>query len=207
MSAKNILCRVCKVELNDENWYPSCRKIKSHICKECDVKQKRLWQKANPKKRKAIWTKYTRKQGYHPFSENNECSQFLGIHVAERVLSRVFKDVKRMPYGNRGYDFICNKGKKIDVKSSCLRKDGKSWRWGFDIKHNTIADYFLCLAFDNQVDLNPLHVWLIPGDAVNHLVTATISLGTVVKWDAYALDITKITNCCDAMKQIKPLDR
>lgn len=48
-------------------------------------------------------TRRRRARGEKPASENKQCPAFLGVHVAERVLSKVFKDVKRMPPNNRGY--------------------------------------------------------------------------------------------------------
>ena len=138
------------------------------------------------------------KNGGNLMSENTECSQYLGVHVAERVLSKVFKDVVQMPHNNPGYDFICNKGKKIDVKSSCSHKKGRNWT--FDIGRNQIADLFLCLTFDNREDLNPLNIWLIPGDIINHLTTASISKSTLSKWDKFKLDIDKVASCCTTLK-------
>ena len=129
---------------------------------------------------------------------NTECSMYLGVDIAENVLSKVFNDVEIMPPNNPGYDFICNKGKKIDVKSACPRK--KDTTWNFTIKYNTIADYFLCIAFDNREDLNPLHIWLIPGNLVNKNSGKTISKSTFHKWDKYELDITKTIECCDHIK-------
>lgn len=130
---------------------------------------------------------------------NTECSTYLGVDVAENVLSEVFNDVKTMPTGNPGYDFICNKGKKIDVKSACIReRSGHSWN--FAIKHNTLADYFLCIAFDNRKNLNPLHIWLIPGGVINKNAGKTISKSTLHKWDKYKLDISKTIKCCNHMK-------
>lgn len=140
--------------------------------------------------------------GGKPATENKQCPAFLGVHVAERVLSKVFKDVKQMPPNYMGYDFICNKGKKIDVKSACLVSDGtQSGRWGFHIHRNKIADYFLCLAFDNREDLNPLHIWLIPGHIVNHFKGTSIAESTLSKWDEYKLDISKTIACCNNMKE------
>lgn len=145
--------------------------------------------------------KYRRAHGGKAASENKQCSVFLGVHVAERVLSKVFKDVKQMPYGQKGYDFVCIKDKKIDVKCSCTYTNHRCMdSWAFQIKKNTIADYFLCLAFDNREDLNPLHVWLIPGNLINHLKNASISESTLSKWDAHKLDIRKTVTCCDSMK-------
>ena len=146
--------------------------------------------------------RYRYANGGKPASENKQCAAFLGVHIAERVLSKVFKDVKPMPYGNKGYDFICNKGKKIDVKSACTNiRDTQCDRWTFTIRRNKIADYFLCIAFDNRKDLNPLHLWLIPVGETNHQMSITISESTLSKWGEYELDINKVAMCCDSMKQ------
>ena len=204
-------CRVCGVELNDENWYASSRKRRDYSCKECRCERSRLWREANPgaslrwyhanpEKGKAFYTKSKRNQGELPYNENKECTLYLGVHIAERVLSYVFKDVERMPMNHPGYDFICNRGKMIDVKSACL-SGTKYPHWTFLIKHNTTADFFLCLAFDNRENLNPLHVWLLPGNVVNHTPRIEISPSTVSRWDEYKLDISKISDCCDTMRE------
>jgi hypothetical protein len=191
------VCRKCGNELTEENWYPSDRKWKSYLCKECNDRKKEAWRKANPEKAKAGLTTDRSKEEIHQFSKNKECSLFLGVHVAERVLSHVFKDVKVMPMHNPGYDIICNKNKLIDIKSSCIRKDGN---WAFQIRYNTIADFFLCLAFDNREDLTPLHAWLLPGDKFNNHKNISISPSTISKWDAYRLDLSKVSECCEKMR-------
>lgn len=193
----NQTCRVCGVELDDENWYSSYRKVNRYICKECESKRVQLWSKANPEKGRARSMRSARKRGCRSFNQNKDCPMFLGVHVAERVLSHVFKDAERMPINHPGYDFICNKGKRIDVKSACKRKNRNGW--AFLIRHNTIADYFLCLAFDNREDLTPLYAWLIPGSMVNHLNSASISPSTIYKWDEYRLNLTKILDCCKTL--------
>lgn len=103
--------------------------------------------------------------GIHkPMSENKECSLFLGVHIAERILSKIFENVNRMPFSNPGFDFICGKGYKIDVKSSSLiQVRRKNDAWYFHIDRNNVADYFLLVGFDNRNDLNPMHIWLIGG--------------------------------------------
>ena len=191
-------CTKCGGELNDETWYPSRRKKHDYTCKKCERERVRLWRKENPDRAKAAWIRRHRKEGMRPLNENRECPGFLGVHVAERVLRHAFKDVVEMPYGNPGYDFICNHGKKIDVKSSCIHKEGQ---WSFRIEHNDMADFFLCLAFDNREDLTPLHAWLIPGSAANHLVNASIRPSTVHKWDEYAMDLSKVSACCSVVKR------
>jgi len=207
---------VCKVKLNDENWLPSKRKNWDYICKECDREQhhrwyhanpekarvgQRRWYHANPEKAKASTTRASRKKGHRAFTENKECAMYLGVHIAERVLSHVFRDVERMPMHNPGFDFICSKDKWIDVKSACLSRI-KHQHWKFSINRNTIADYFLCLAFDNRENLTPLHAWLLPGPKFAHLSGTSITPNTIHKWDAYRLDISKISECCDTMRKL-----
>lgn len=140
---------------------------------------------------------------------NKNCPTFLGCHVAERVLSHVFKDVDRMPSNNRGYDFICNKGMKIDVKSACLHKD----KYHFIINHNKIADYFLFIAFDNRTNLNPQHIWLIKSDEklsysekfLNELngINITNKLYCIDKFLIYELidKLKETIECCNELKK------
>jgi hypothetical protein len=192
-------CNKCGTELDDENWYPCNRSCHKYICKECNNQQANLWWKANPDKARAKATKASRKNGIRSFDENKTCSAFLGVPVAERVLERVFKNVEVMPYGNEGFDFICNHGKLIDVKSACLNKNGS---WTFHIYYNVIADYFLCLAFDNRRDLNPLYAWLLPSSDFSHLSGTTIRPSTIHRWDKYQLDVEKVSECCDVIRGI-----
>ncbi len=142
-----------------------------------------------------------------PMSEDKECSNYLGIHIAERVLSHVFESVTRMPNNNPGYDFICKKGYKIDVKSSALRVSHKKTttkKWDFTIRRNKIADYFILLAFDNRTDLNPLHIWLIKGEEIirekklNNMHALAISELQTVQFEKYRKnsEIDKVIVCC-----------
>jgi len=143
-----------------------------------------------------------RNEGRTPMDKNKQCSQYLGIHIAERVLSKVFKNVTRMPNNFSGYDFICNKGMKIDVKSLCiLKRHNNHDYFTFNIKRNVLADYFLCLAFNSRDDLTPIHMWLLPGEKFNHIKCAAISATTMNKWDEYKLPVDKVLSCCEVMKQ------
>jgi len=159
------------------------------------------WRNKNRKAYNDAISNHRRSHGVKPMSENKECALFLGVHVAEKVLSKVFKDVEVMPFGNPGYDFICNKGKKIDVKSSCahISCNGVS-RWQFHTVKNAVADYFLCIAFDNRHDLNPLHVWLIPSNSCNNSMCRSISETTIDKYDEYRLNIDNVITCCNKIK-------
>ena len=78
-----------------------------------------------------------------------------------------------MGIGNCGYDFICGDGYKIDVKSAAT--GDKSGHWIFYTSKNKIPDYFIFIAFDNRDDLNPTHLWIVPGNIVNQLGTIIIS--------------------------------
>ena len=220
-------CRKCGAELTDDNWYSSDRERGNYVCKECERERKclyreanaekvkeyhRLYQEANrdklnaqklswrinnPDKAKAQQIRAQRKRGQLPMSDNKACSSYFGVYVNERLLKHYFDDVEVMPMNTPGYDLVCNKGKKIDGKASCLRKNG---RWEFTIRHNTIADYFMLVAYDNREDLNPLHIWLIPGHVLNHLMGTSISPNTLDKWAEYEQPIDKLSACCDKMK-------
>ena len=139
------------------------------------------------------------KECYRKKPTNTKSSVYLGCTIAEKVLSKVFNDVEIMEPNNPGYDFICNKGKKIDVKSSCMRKNPNGW--GFNIKRNTIADFFLCIAFDNRESLTPLYLWLIPSNEVKGQKRLSISQSTIHRLDEFKLDISKALQCCDQMKE------
>lgn len=169
--------------------------------KETRKAYNKKWQKDNRDKRALTNARHRQKIGIPSISENRKCSCFLGIHVAERVLSKVFNNVERQPLGNPGFDFICGKGYKIDVKSSCLiyAKD-KTPRWQFVIKKNKIADYFLCLAFDNRENLNPMYMWLIPAQDVNKKESISSTITMISKWDKYALNIDKVSACCNVLR-------
>ena len=132
-------------------------------------------------------------------STNTSCATWLGVNVAENVLSNVFNNVIRMPTRNHGYDFICGRGYKIDVKAACLNTRKQ---WAYRIDKNITADNFLCIAFDNRDDLTPMYIWLIPGKNVSHLVSTTISPHTIERWCKHELHdkIDDIIKCCNIMK-------
>jgi Mor family transcriptional regulator len=194
-----------------------CKKMKRHhsrgICKKCYHKKvmfsKNLFNmttdgvKINVRLHYNIHTDHNGTVTNFKFSSpggvgaNHECSSYLGIYISEQVLSKIYTNVEKMPYGHQGYDFICGKGHKIDVKSSCLYDN---LRWSFGIKRNTTADYFLCLGFDNRDDLNPQHIWLIPGNVINDKVGLSISKSTIEKWEEYEQPIDKVIMYCNDMK-------
>jgi hypothetical protein len=161
--------------------------------------------------RAARMQEYVHASGKHrSMSENRESPTFLGVYVAERVLSNVFKNVVKMKYGNPGYDFVCGKGYKIDVKSACLiqrhgrRKEDIYHAWSFTINKNQVADYFLCIAFDDRESLNPAHVWLFPGHLINKKYNIQIANSSrwIARWSDYEHPIEKVIECCNHIKHV-----
>lgn len=128
---------------------------------------------------------------------NKNCGNYLGC-IAEELLAKTFKDVRRMPPNNKGYDIICNQDKKIEVKSSAT---GHKGFWSFGIGKNKIADYFLCVAFESRENLIPIHLWLITGKDINHLTSAVIHKSTLDKWSQYKQSLNRILTCCNVMRK------
>lgn len=127
-------------------------------------------------------------------TDNKECATYLGS-IAEVILSNIYDNVQVMPVQNSGYDVICNRDFKIDIKASAT---GYKGFWKFAISKNVIADFFLCIAFESRDDLyNPVHLWMIPGSDVNHMVGIRISKSTIDKWSKYKLSLDKLLICCD----------
>ena len=185
-------------------------------CHECDKLTARIWKSQHRehveeynrtwKKEHPKWDINRRHQlgKCRPQSEAKDCPNYLGICVAERVLSRYFDKVTKMPTNNPGYDMVCGKGFKIDVKSACERKAKTSNGWQFSIARNKIADYFLCLAFDNRSSLNPVHVWLIPSSICNSFsgLWITDSDKGLKKYEKYERPLDKVISCCNNIKNL-----
>lgn len=177
-------------------------------CKKCRSKQTKKYNRDHREERKEkqrIWYENGGRQkgGHLSMYENKLCASYLGIVIGERLIRHLFNDVQVMPFGFSGYDFICNKGKKVDVKTACitLADEDKYPRWAFAINRNTAADFFILVAFDNLTDLNPLHIWMIPGQEINNQTKASISLSIVHKWDQWKRDINDAQLCCSEMKK------
>lgn len=186
-------CPDCKISKPLSEFYKDISRFDGvqTYCKDCTKKQKRTLE----------WMHRTGK--CRPFAEARDCSDFLGVHVAEQVIAKTFKNVTRTPYGYHGYDLVCSKGYRIDAKAACIgRPKGRHDRWTFGIYNNTDADYFMCIAFNNRDDLDPQHIWMIPGDKINHLECFCITdvPRSLKKWQEYEKPIDKIASCCNVMK-------
>lgn len=196
-------CNVCGVLLVvGDNTTQNMIDNHNYRCRACKREYQNNYRSTRREELRIRDQEYRHRIGFNlPMEKNRKCSAFLGVHIAEQVLSKVFKNVEHMQYGNHGYDFICGNGFKIDVKSSCRHVyKGHSDRWGFVINKNVIANYFICLAFDNREDINPEHIWLIDGKYINDHISVSISESNIHKWDDYRLDINKVISCCNNMK-------
>lgn len=203
---KNKFCNDCGDGLIvGVNWTTNYKNLYKYICSGClSLRNKKYHRLNSDRINKNTRTNYdnTRElHGHLPMSENKECAAYLGVHVAERLLKKTFKDIIRMPFGNPGYDYICDKGYKIDVKISQIRiTPSNTEKFSFGISKNTIADYFALIAIDNRDGLNIMYYWLIPGNVLNSKTGACISMSTINKWDEYLKPIDKMIKCCNEMK-------
>ena len=164
-------------------WYYS-------MCRACQTIKTREWTHRTGKAR--------------PMAEAKDSAIYLGVYVAERALSGYFDHIQKMPYGNPGYDFICGRGFKIDVKSSCrIHTANKSDHWNFHTSHNRIADYFLCLAFDNRQSLNPEHIWLVPSEFVvsKESLVITDYPKALKTWSKYERPLDRVIACCAKLSE------
>ena len=180
---------------------------KTSVCKEC----RKEYQKENKehiKKQSKEYYEYgggREKQGWKSMYKNKSSPQFIGIVVAERLIKHLFNDFEMMPPNFPGYDAVCNKGKKINIKASTAHmqqnKNSVTNTWLFAVRKNKVPDFFLCMSFDNVIDLNPLFAWLIPGSEVNTQTGIRISSSTIHKWDKWKMDLNNAQSCCDLMKK------
>ena len=211
MINKTKTCTKCgEIKLLDEFHNQKAGKNGKHSrCNECkneiDKKYRQEHKKEKAKHDKEYYQEHKdeirTRQGSISMHENKSCTAYLGIVIGERLCKHLFKDVEIMPYGFPGHDIICNKGKKINIKTACVTLDNnKHSKWSFFINYNTIVDFFILIAFDNRTDLNPLHLWMIPGSELNHQTSAQIRPSTIHKWDKWKRDINDAQLCCTELK-------
>jgi hypothetical protein len=122
-----------------------------------------------------IWSYYPGMPS--PIKENRRDARFLGTYIAENGIAKIYEGSQRMAYYNRGYDILCPKGYKIDVKATVLNQYNI---FNFTINKNKIADYFALVVFNNIIELVPIHMWIIKSDEnidgriINKLTKLTI---------------------------------
>ena len=196
------ICPRCNEEKDAEHFTKnrSRKDGLSRWCRDCNHR----YNKENRAHQRARLTDWRHRTGINkPMSESRDSSIYLGVYIAERALSKFFDNIKRMPYGNPGYDFICGKGYKIDVKSSTLKNYSNGYRrWTFCIRKNEVPDYFLLLAFGKRDSLEALHVWLVPGYRVNSKELLSIANSEIGlnRFRQYEKPIDRVDICCHEMK-------
>lgn len=181
--------------------FPQCKKCRVEYSKKYNREHKEEKVAYDKNYRQENKEKIRKQKGYQCMYKNKNCSLYLGVVVAERLVRYLFNDVEVMPFGNPKFDFIYNKGKKIDVKATCTQtRKNKTLRWKFHIEYNKMPDYFILVAFDNLTNLNPLHLWMIPGHVLNKKKSRSISQSTLHKWSQWEQDIKDAKICCAEMK-------
>lgn len=103
-----------------------------------------------------IWSYYPGMPS--PIKENRMDTRFLGVYIAENGINKIYEGSERMEMNNKGYDIICPKGYKIDVKAAILNRYNI---FNFAINKNKIADYFVLVGFNNIIELKPLRIWVV----------------------------------------------
>jgi hypothetical protein len=203
------VCTKCDNRLPDDAF-----RAGRNQCRSCTSAMNKQWRLARPEygrnwkhahlEHSREWDRaYKHRIGQStPMGKAVNSSAYLGVYVAERALSKFFDHIERMPFGNPGYDFVCGKGYKIDVKSSCFNHRRSSSYWIFQIRKNAIADYFLCLAFDDRESLTPLHVWLIPGNEINTKsgIGITNTDRSLAKHAKYERPLDRVITRCSEMR-------
>jgi hypothetical protein len=196
---KTKVCSKCKIELPITEFYKrsDSNRLRSH-CKYCYS----TYFKNNKNHIQANKREWTHKTGIHqPLEVATDCGSYLGIYITERVVSHYFDNVTRTPMGTPGHDLICNKGYKIEVKSACISNKNTPG-WTFHIRRNIIADYFVCLAFNNRINLSPMHIWIIPKSIASgrSSITITNSKKVLKKWEQYEKPLDKVIACCNSLR-------
>lgn len=151
--------------------------------------------------------------GHSPMSENEYCSDYFGIHIAERYISSLFEDPIRMPVKNPGFDWICKNGKKIQNKARCLKYDNRndSVGWSFKIDYNDNTDYFTLSGWDDRNDLEPIFILLIHKNDIvrgkefwnRETFWITNKPEHLLEFKKYELTdkLEKLRECCDKFKE------
>lgn len=205
-------CYNCKIYKNINDYHKD-RTTKDGLknwCKECMREYQIEYNKREEViiRRRYVNNKNRYKNGIRtPGIKNKDCPYFLGVAVAENILSKVFKNVKRMLDTNPGFDFTCDKGYKIDVKASCFYTKKNNPCWMFHINKNKIPDYFILIGFDNRKDLNPMKLWLVPKDILKDKVGLSITNTerSLKKWKQYELGnkLDEVITCCSSLQSKK----
>lgn len=208
-------CSVCGIlkPLDEFHKHKTTKDGKRSKCKECrneDIKDRYH----NRGDKEAMKDQYhnrngRERRGHISMYKNKLCASYLGVAVNECLIKHLYPDAVMTGYGFPGYDFECNRGKKVNAKGSTAHnresKKSNTVFWVFGIRNNKLCDHFLCVAYDNVKSPTPLHIWMIPASEVNDNGSISISASTIHKWDEWKIDINEAQACCTEMKTPKEM--
>jgi len=160
-------------------------------CKTCINKRRQEW-------------RYRRGDNKSP-SRDHAWNVWFGIEIGEEIASRYFDNPTRMPYGNPGYDLICKNGFTINVKMA-IQRDDRRWTYALSSRSGVGCDYYMLIAMSDRDTLEPLHVWLIPSNAVvgrNRTCdkgSLSVSPSTLSKLAEYEKPVGHLQCCCQSVR-------
>ena len=114
-------------------------------------------------------------------------TRFFGENIAERAIEVAYPKMRRMPAGNKGFDFLSPECRKIEVKAAHDCGRCKKSKWQYILNSNRIADVFIFMAFADDVYPVLCNVWRVPGSIINH--RHSIGIRDTAKWQPFKLDI------------------
>ena len=190
-------CTKCGISKPIDEFYKQSATIdgKQTYCKVCKKEYDKKYRV--PKPREEI-----KMTGYRPRSKYRNCAPKFGVFIAERLCKHIFKNLNIK--ADSVFNLIYCGNKKIYVKTASITlNNNKQPKWSFVLNRNNDVDYLLCIALDNQIDLNVLYMWMIPGMVINQKRTISISSSSIYKWNGWKVDIKDAQLCCAEMKKEK----
>ena len=74
-------------------------------------------------------------------------------------------------------------------------------KWGDDGDSKCHVTHKIVTSSPLLVAGRKSHLWLIPCEIINHLITTSISISTINKWGKYQININEIISCCNILKE------
>lgn len=141
------------------------RAIDRSDCKTLKEYHNKLAQKSGFKNSTEKIKKWRHETGRSIPIDDKECPLWFG-DFTENLMIRRYPDAIKMPYNNKGFDYLWH-DTKIDHKGRCLRYiKGKSPAWNFGILFNNSARKFVLSGWDNRESINPIYAWEFDGDDI-----------------------------------------
>lgn len=151
-----------------------------------------------------VQRKYRHETGKQISLEDNEdCSAWFG-EFTENLMIHRYPEAKKMPYNNKGFDYLWN-GIEINSKGRCLiyRSGGSSY-WNWNILFNNNSRKFTLSGWDNRESLNPMYAWEFDRDDIvrgepfwkRYGFSITNTSKALKEFEEYQIDISWLKELC-----------